>query len=144
VSASGGTAQSPVAPADVLAGYQGFAATTAATTVITVPAGRTWVGTVTIQCAAAEVAAGLVAATATGIVSTAGVGVTPAAGTVLRCDALVAANAAGGTISADSASSVSQPLIVVAPAGNPVQVQAAATIAGTAGQVNVTASGVLQ
>ena len=126
-----------------LAGLQSFAATTAATTVIVVPAGQTWSGVVTVNCATTVAAAAVVAGQATGIISTAGAGVVPAAGNYFRVDALAGANAAGGTVGSDAANTGTITLTVTAPAANPVQVQAAATIAGTAGQVNVTAAGLV-
>lgn len=130
--------------ADILDGLQTFAATTAATTVITVPAGRTWVGTIAISCACSNAGANAVAAVATGVVSTAGAGVIPAAGSYLRCDAQAGANVAAGTVGDSGDNFLSSPFQVVAPVGNAVQVQATATIAGTAGQVSVSAIGALQ
>lgn len=129
---------------DVLAGFQTFAATTGATTVISVPAGRTWVGQVAITCAVQNAAAALAAGQATGVVSTAGAGVVPAAGNYVRCDAVAGANAATGTVGDSGDNSVVVNMVVVAPAGNPVQVQATSTIAGTGGQVSVSAIGLLQ
>ena len=139
-----GKIEGVTAAADIVTGYQGFSATTANTTVVTIPAGRTWVGTVSVECACQEAAAGTVTAQATGIITTAGTGVTPAAGTYGRCDALAGANAATGTVGTDATATLQFPLTVVAPGGNAVQIQASATIAGTGGQVNVTASGTLQ
>lgn len=130
--------------ANVLDGFLNFAATAAATNVIVIPAGRTWVGTVSIQCAVQNAAAVAAAASAIGIVSVAGAGVAPVAGNYLRCDALVGANAAGGLTGDEGEASNSTPLVVIAPAGNAVQIQAAATIVGTAGSVNVSAIGALQ
>jgi hypothetical protein len=121
--------------ATVLAGFQTFAATTGATTVITVPAGRTWSGWVSLSVTVANAGANAVAAAATGTLTTAGAGVTPAAGTYLRCDAFAGANVAAGTVGDQDASTVSMPFVVAAPAGNPVTLQATATIAGSAGQV---------
>lgn len=137
------TASIPAA-ANVLAGFQSFSVSTAATTVITVPAGRTWVGTLAITCACLEAAAGTAAPQATGIVTTAGVGVTPAAGTYLRCDALGGSNLAGGTAGTGGNNAVATPFVVVAPGGNSVTVQAASTCVGTGTVVSVTAIGLLQ
>jgi hypothetical protein len=135
---------STISAADILAGFQTFAATTAATTVITVPAGRTWVGTVSISVACSNAGANAVAAVATGLVTTAGAGATPAAGSYLRCDAQAGANVAAGTVGDSGDNFLSSPFILVAPTGNAVTLQATATIAGTAGQVSVTAVGTLQ
>jgi hypothetical protein len=144
MSADTGKIETTSAAGDVLSGFQTFAATTAATTLVTVPAGRTWVGWITLQCAAQEAAAGAVAALATGVISVAGAGVTPAAGNYLRCDALVGANVAAGLTGSDASGSNGSPFTVVAPVGNSVTIQVTATIAGTAGQVNASALGVLQ
>lgn len=144
MSADVGKIETPTAAADVVAGFQTFAASGGPTTVITVPQGRTWVGTVTVQAASAEAAAGTVGATATGTVTTAGVGVTPAAGTYLRADAIAGANAAGGTTGSDASGFASLPMTVVAPGANNVTIQATAAITGTQGQVSVSAAGALQ
>ena len=129
---------------DILDGLQTFAATAAATTVITVPAGRTWTGTIAISCACQNAGANAATAQATGIVSTAGAGVLPAAGNYLRCDALAGANVAAGTVGDSGDNFLSSPFTVVAPLGNAVTVQAAATVAGSGGQVSVSAIGALQ
>lgn len=138
VPTSGGAATA----ANILTGTFNVLATTAATTVITVPAGRTWVGTVAISCACATAAAGTTAGQARAVVTTAGTGVTPA-GTVVACDARNGANAATGTVGSQAANSLSVPLTVIAPAGNSVTVQAASTIAGSAASVDVACVGAL-
>lgn len=129
---------------NILDGFSSVAATQAATTFLTIPAGREWQGVVSLNCAVGVAAATAAAGQATGIVSTAGAGVIPAAGSILRCDALAGANAAGGTVGSNDSTYVSTPLTVVAPAANAVQLQLATTVAGTAGVVNVTAVGALQ
>lgn len=129
------------AAADVLDGFQTFAATGGPTTVITVPQGRTWSGTVTISCATQNAGANAVTGQATGVVSTAGAGVTPVAGNYLRCDALAGANVAAGTVGDSGDNFLSSPFVVVAPVANAVTVQATATIAGSGGQVSVSAIG---
>lgn len=144
MSADVGKIETPTAAADIVAGFQTFAASGGPTTVVTVPVNRTWVGTVTIQCASAEVAAGVTAAVATGTVTTAGASVTPAAGTYLRADSIAAANVAGGTAGTDSAAVASIPLTVSAGSGGAATIQATAAISGTLGQVSVSAAGVLQ
>lgn len=147
VGMSGGTAVPTVegapAAADILAGHQSFTATTAATTLITIPAGRTWAGTIgaSVDCAvaAASATAGQAAATFT----TAGVGVTPAAGTYFVVEARAGANAATGTGGSQAANFGSTPFTVVAPAGNSVTIQVASTNAGTNSLVEAFASGQL-
>lgn len=130
--------------ADILDGMLTFSATTGNTGLITVPAGRTWSGVITIQCAATVTAAGTVAGQATGVVLTAGVGAIPAAGNWIRCDALAGANAAGGTVGADASATVTTPFTAQAPVGNSINISANTTIAGGPGQVNYTAVGALQ
>lgn len=138
------TSGAGITAANVLDGFQSFAATTAATTVITVPQGRTWIGQVTVQCACAEVAAGAVQAQATGVVSVAGAGATPAAGNYLEVDAFAGANAATGTVGDGAASSVTTRMVLIAPAGNAIQLQLASTQAGTTSKVSCSAIGELQ
>ena len=132
----------PVA-ANILVGFQTFAATTGATTVITIPAGRTWQGTIAISCTCQTVAATATAGQARAVISVAGTGVTPAAGNVAACEAKNGANAATGTVGTQAANSVTFPLVVIAPGGNSVTVQVTTTIAGTAGVVDVSATGAL-
>lgn len=140
---SGGQAGNANA-ANVLSGFQTFAATTAATTVITIPAGRTWRGTVSISVACQNAGANAATAQATGLVTTAGAGVIPAAGSYFRCDALAGANVAAGTVGDSGDNFLSSPFTVVAPAANPVTIQATATVTGSGGQVSVTATGALE
>lgn len=128
---------------DILMGRLTFTATTAATTLITVPAGRTWVGHVGASVACALTAAVTNAGRASAVISTAGTGVTPAAGDVFGVDALSGANAATGVVGNGSANSGSMPLTVAAPAGNSVTVQVACTCTGTTSRVDAYASGQL-
>lgn len=130
--------------ADIVDGLQTFAATGGPTTVVTVPAGRTWVGTIAISCACSNAGANAVAAVATGVVSVAGAGASPAAGNYLRCDAQAGANVAAGTVGDSGDNFLSSPFTVQAAVGTPATIQATATIAGTAGQVSVSAIGALQ
>lgn len=129
------------AAANILAGRQTFSATTAATTLITIPAGRTWIGTIgaSVDCAiaAASATAGQAAATFT----TAGAGVTPAAGTYFVVEARAGANAATGTVGSQDSNFGSMPFTVVAPGGNSVTIQVASTNAGTDSLVEAFASG---
>jgi hypothetical protein len=132
----------PVA-ANILDGFVSHTATTGATTVITVLAGRTWVGTVSIATTTSVAAASATAGQARGVVATAGTNVTPAAGTVGACEARCGANAATGTVGSQSSNSVQFPLTVIAPAGNSVTVTLASTIAGTAATVDCSCTGAL-
>lgn len=136
---SGGTAPNTTTPtaANIADGFA-TATVTGATTLVTVPAGRTWVGYVGASAATAVTAAGTVEGQATAAITTAnGTGTpTPAAGTYCRTDAVAGANAAGGTAGSSSASAVDgQRLVVVASAGGTALIQLSATIAGGTGQV---------
>lgn len=128
-------------PATVLAGYQSFTATTAATTIVTIPAGKTWQGTVSVSAACGEAAAGTVAPNALGVISVAGTGVVPAAGNYFAVQATAGANAATGTVGDGASNFGSLPMIVVAPVGNSVTIQVTTTIAGTAGRIDASAFG---
>lgn len=133
----------PGAPAasNILVGVLSHAITTAATTLMTVPAGRTWTGMVVVTCTTSVAAASATAGQARAVVTTAGVGVVPAAGSVLAAEARAGANAATGTVGSSNSVTQSIPLTVVAPAGNAVTVQVASTI--STGVVDVSASGAL-
>lgn len=130
--------------ANVLVGTLSHTATTAAATIITIPAGRTWVGTIGISADIGANAASTTAGQALGLIATAGTGVTPAAGTVLPCEARAGANAATGTSGTQGSNSVTIPITVIAPAGNSVTLTGASTIAGSNGRVDYVASGALQ
>lgn len=130
--------------ANILNGFQTFTATTAATTLITVPAGRTWIGeigsAVTVGIAAASATAGQARA----VIATAGAGVTPSAGTQLAVEARTGANSATGTVGSQAANTARARLVVIAPAGNAVTVTVASTNAGTNSVVDAWAIGELQ
>lgn len=128
---------------NVLAGRQTFAATTAATTLLTVPAGRTWCGTIGASVSCRNTAAATVAGQAKAEFTTVGTGVTPAAGTYLVVDAQAGGNAATGTVGSQAANFGSTPFTVVAPAGNSVTVAVASTNTGTAALVEAFAAGSL-
>lgn len=132
-------------PANILAGFQTFGASGGPTTIITVPAGRTWVGTISASASTDEVAAGAIAGQALMVVTTAGAGVVPAAGTILACQALAGANAATGLSGTQGANTTGPiPFTIVAPAGNAVTVQATFTGTGTVSRGDVTCAGYLQ
>lgn len=134
------TASGAPTAANVLVGFLSFAATTGATTLLTVPAGRTWVGTIAATCAVGIAAASSTAGQARAAFATAGTGVTPAAGTVAACEAKAGANAATGTVGSNGSARLALPLTVVAPAGNSVTVTVATTQAGTSSVVDASAS----
>lgn len=144
----GGTAlpvtNAVIAAANILDGTQTFTSTTAATTIITVPAGRIWIGSVVVSCAAQNAAANAVVGEARGTISIAGTGATPAAGTLFEVECLVGANAVAGTVGGGTANRGIVRAVVIAPAGNAVTIQLAATITGTGGRVSASAIGELQ
>lgn len=135
------TVVAPTAAANILNGTQIFTATTGATTLITVPAGRTWVGSVIVSAVAQNAAANAVLGEARATVSVAGAGAAPAAGTLFELGALAGANVAAGLVGSQGANSGTVSAIIVAPAGNAVTMQAAAVITGTSGRVAVSAIG---
>lgn len=139
-----GSATSAVEAADVLDGFLNAVGAIAATTFLTVPAGRTWVGTVSVNAAVGVAAASAADGQVTATVSVAGAGAAPPAGTVFQVQAKAAANAAGGTVGTQGANSGSTPLTIVAPTGNAVNLQFATGFNGTSMLANVTAVGTLQ
>ena len=145
VSVTGNVATSPAVPAaaNVLAGHLAHTSTTAAAAFLTVAAGKTWMGTVSICCDVAIAAASATAGHALGVVATAGTGVTPSAATYLTCEARAGANAATGTVGSSAANSVTvQDFVIIAPVGNSVTLTGDTTIAGTAGRVSYSANGI--
>lgn len=137
------TAAVPIA-ANVLDGFRSDAATTAAATIITIPQGRVWIGYVSIVCAVEEDAAGAVAGQALGILSVSGAGAAPPAGNIVACEAKSGTNAATGTVGAQGNNSMTIRVVLIAPAGNSIALQAASTIAGSTGKVHFMAIGELQ
>lgn len=129
--------------ADILAGHLAHVATTAAATLLTVPAGRVWRGSILIACDVVVGAAVAAAGQALGIIAVAGAGAAPPAGTVASCEARCGANAIGGTVGSQAATSIGAMLVVAAPAGNDVTLTLASTIAGTNGRVSASAIGQL-
>jgi hypothetical protein len=130
------------AASDINAGFLSHTATTAAATLLTVPAGKVWVGEVVISCALSKAAAASGEGVARGVIATAGANVTPPAGTRLACEAKAGANAATGVVGTQGNNSVRTKMIVVAPAGNAVTLTLASTITNaTAGVVDASAIG---
>lgn len=140
---SGTVATSAAAPvaADVLGAVATVTATGGPTTLITIPAGRTWVGTVAVNVSAANAAANATAGRALGYISTAGTNVTPAAGALIAVDARCGANAATGTVGSQSSNSDRQNVVVIAPAGNDVTLTIQTVVTGTAGVAQFSAWG---
>ena len=136
--------QRPTA-ADIVTGYLQHTATTGAATLLTVAAGRTWVGTVTVSVAASKAAAATGNGLVSALIATAGTGVAPAAGTVFAVSARIGANAASGLSGTQGANFGSIPMTIVAPAGNAVTLTLASTLTSTTeGAVDACAFGVQQ
>lgn len=130
---------------DILVGYATVTATTGTTTLITVSAGRTWVGTLCASVdgnkAAAVTGNGLVNAT----FLTTGTNVVPAAGTYFGVSASIGANAATGTVGTQGSNQGCTPFTTVAPAGNTTTINYVTTCTSTtACAVHVSAIGVMQ
>jgi hypothetical protein len=133
---------SPTA-ANILNGFVNLVASNGGTTLLTVPAGRTWQGQLGMVCAIANAAAASTAGRARGVISTAGTGVIPTAGTVLAVDAKAGANAATGTVGSQGQSSTVINATIVAPVGNAVTLVLVTTVAGTVGSIDAFAIGAL-
>lgn len=119
--------------ADVLSGSANVANSVTVTTVITVPAGRTWKGCVSASGAFTSITA---TATAHGIlVKTAGTNPVPAAGTVVCSLTSAGAQGAAGSI-------VMSDVVVKAPVGNSVTIQMT-NASATTWTGSVTCTGVL-
>jgi hypothetical protein len=131
------------AAANILAGQAAVTATQAAATFLTIPQGRTWQGTITMNCSVANAAAGTALSLAEGVVSISGAGATPAAGPLMQVDALAAPNAVAG-LSGTQGNNAETVAVTIAAGGAPALLQLAATVSGTTtGRVNVTAAGLL-
>lgn len=130
--------------ANILNGYQTFTATTGATTLLTIPQTRTWVGTIGAACAAQVAAAATTAGQARAVFATAGTGVPPAAGTLFAVEAKAGANAVAGLVGSQDSTSASVNVVVAAPAGNSVTITVVSTNTGTASICDTWASGLLQ
>lgn len=132
-----------VAAADILCGRIATTATTAATTLITIPAGRTWTGTIGASVALSIAAGTTTAGQASAQLSVSGTNATPTPGIYLGVDARVGAPLATSTTGAQSSNFASAPITAIAPAGNAITIQVATTNVGTAALVDVFALGKL-
>jgi len=130
------------AAANILDGYALFGATTGATTLVQVPAGRTWKGRIGASCAVGMAATNTTAGQAIAVFSVSGSGAVPS-GNVFEVAALVGANAATATVGTAANNADDTELVVAAPAGNPVNIQIATTQTGTQTRVGAYAIGVL-
>lgn len=126
-----------------LNGRQSFSATTGATTILTVPAGRTWAGQIGASVSCANAGANAVQAQATAVFSVLGAGAVPPAGNVWGIDARAGANVAGGTAGSEAQNYGRVDFSVTAPVNNSVAIQVASTNAGTSSLVDAFAIGEL-
>lgn len=92
----------------------------AGATILTVPAGRTWIGTATLEVSHAA-AMGAAAATVTGSIDISGAGSTPAPGKLVEIALAIPATTATAAIGAADTLSVTIPdVVIVAPSANSV------------------------
>ena len=130
--------------ANIIDGLITHITTTVATTIITIPATRTWKGQITIQAMSMTTGnAGGATNKTTGIISVSGATAVPS-GNVLRCTA--ASSQEASTTQGDvSTATVSTPFIVATGGHNTATIQLATTIGGInqAGEVNAIAIGQL-
>lgn len=101
---------------------------------LTIPAGRIWNGSLTIECAIALNAGATNVGIALGTVQAVGLG------TFARCAAYAGGSGGSGTEGAQAANSITIPSIWVA-GGNGVVVTVSATIAGAVGEATFMANG---
>lgn len=137
VSADGALGVGPFVPsaANILSGSATAANTAAAQTLLTVPAGRTWEGTITVSLTNQATTGSLVNAQ----IKTAGTNVTPAAGSVL----LTVQAGTVGTVTSDASNfGATGDIYVQAPAGNAVTLTLTNSTATTCTS-NASANGVL-
>lgn len=132
-----------VVAADILCGRIATTATTGATTLITIPAGRIWVGTIGASVALSIAAGTTAAGQATAQISVAGTDAAPTPGIYLGVDARVGAPLATSTAGAQSSNFGSASITAVAPAGNAITIQVATTNVGTSALVDTFALGKL-
>lgn len=112
----------------------------AGATILNVPAGRTWRGSVAVAVSAVA-AIGAAAVTLAGRVNVAGVGAVPAVGALVECPVSLAVTTATATMGASGHNSVVvTDVLVVAPAGNAVTL---AVAADAGANVRATARGML-
>lgn len=130
---------------DVLAANASVTSTTASTALITVSAGRTWVGTVCLSVAGSKAGAATGNGEVLASILTAGTNVVPAAGTYFEVDTAIGANVVAGTVGTNGANANCTQFTAVAPAGNTITVNYAATCTSTtACRVSASANGVMQ
>lgn len=128
---------------NILVGRQTFTSTTGATTLITITAGKTWIGTINASVDCNSAAALATACKANATFTTVGANTTPAAGTYFVCQTTSGANAATGTVGDGNSNFCSTPFIASCASGS-CTIAVASTNAGTASLVEASAIGVMQ
>jgi hypothetical protein len=103
-----------------------------------------WVGVLVASVKCTSAAANAVLGDCSVLFQTAGAGVTPAAGNLFGVRSNAGANAATGTVGTSGSNFGSLAVVVIAPAGNAVQVQVVTAVAGTGGTWDASAVGLLQ
>lgn len=132
----------PVA-ANILNGTLDLTASGGPTTILTVPAGRTWKGTVYVSCSISVAGGSATNGSAAGFLSTSGAGAVPS-GTFAGISCKAGANVATGTAGSEGGNFGAFDCVIVAPPGNSVSLQGSATVVGTQGEVYFSAIGALQ
>lgn len=141
--ASVSSALTSPAAANLLTGYLGpYISSQPATTLITVPANRTWIGKVGASCSVRVTAGEAGAGQAKCVFTVAGATATPAAGTLFAVEAAAAGNAATGAVGSQGNVSQSEDVVVIAGA-SAATIQVTTTEAGSAPVVHAWALGQL-
>ena len=122
------------AAADILHGYDNRTIGVGATTIITVPAGRTFIGKVAASVSCTVAAAVNTSAETVATFSVSGAGATPAAGNLFTVAAQAGANAVTGVSGTEGNNYGELSVVVVAPAENSVAIQYAITMTGSTSQ----------
>ena len=129
---------------DILSGRKAFTVTTATpTTVITIPAGRTWTGQIGASVTCSVAAGSAISGQATAQIAVGGANSAPAPGIYLGVDTRVGTALATSVNGSQSANFASSSFIVAAPVGNSVNIEVTTVNSGTVALVDVFALGKL-
>lgn len=114
-------------------------------TLITIPAGRTWIGYITTSVSAFVNANSSTGTNIFGYTTTAGAGATPSPSALIgKVQVLMAANSATGLTGTNETGSITVRVVAIAPVGNSITLVGNASFSATAGTVNICAVGELQ
>jgi hypothetical protein len=133
-----------IQPANILQGRLGATTNQVAVTLLTIPAGRIWVGQLTIGCAASDNAATTTIASSICTIAVAGAGSIPAAGTIFSLGALSGGNTATGLTASSASNAATISVVVAASTAGPVTITGTITVAGDNSRGDLTAYGLLQ